>query len=148
MCHESTSMKRTNSALTTRDVKYRVIGNNYICMYIYIYIYISLSIYINMSKLLLLVWWTKPNRNRTDDTYNKIRNNYGWSRKGGSLRTTLSILEKEVRPKRRFGSPNWHFVVYTPDFDFFEMAHTRFFSSIRKNSISALDLKLKPQTKL
>ena len=28
---------------------------------------------------------------------------YGWSRKGGSFMTTLSIPEKEVRPKWRFG---------------------------------------------
>jgi hypothetical protein len=44
--------------------------------------------------------------------------------------TTLSIPEKEVRPKRRFGAPKIK-NVYTPDFDFLEMSHTNFFSYIR-----------------
>ena len=42
---------------------------------------------------------------------------YDWSWKGGSLRTTLSILEKEVRPKRRFGTPQIENTVFTPVFD-------------------------------
>ena len=69
---------------------------------------------------------------------------------------TLSIPEKEVRPKRRFVPPNLKYVskyfgitkldiflvfrsaesVYTSGFNFFEMVHTSFFPSIRKQHIS------------
>ena len=35
---------------------------------------------------------------------------YGWFRKGGSLRTTLNICEKEVRPGRRFGSKHLTYI--------------------------------------
>ena len=63
--------------------------------------------------------------------------NYGWSRKGDSLRTTSSIPEKEVRPKRSFGLPKtkclsfilpisialkWHILKFSP---LFEKQHIR-----------------------
>ena len=37
---------------------------------------------------------------------------YGWSRKGGSLRTTLNIREKEVRPKNRFCPKRLKFIIF------------------------------------
>ena len=48
----------------------------------------------------------------------------GWSRKGGSLRITLNISEKEVRPKRRFGHPtsqieSSHILEHTEALSFF-----------------------------
>ena len=47
--------------------------------------------------------------------------NYGWTRKWGSLRTTLSILEKEVQLKSRLGPTNLkysHWVSWNiPQFD-------------------------------
>ena len=61
--------------------------------------------------------------------YTRMR--YGWSRKGGSLNTTLSVPEKEVRPRRRFGTPKNENIVFVSFFDLLEMAHTMFFSSIR-----------------
>ena len=64
---------------------------------------------------------------------------YGRSRKGGSLRTTLSIPEKKVRPKRRFGTPTFEDNIFASIFDFLEMAHTNLFLLYSKNSISALE---------
>ena len=44
-------------------------------------------------------------KSRGDEEQAKYAKVYGWSRKGGSLITTFSISQKEVRPKRRFGTP-------------------------------------------
>ena len=41
-----------------------------------------------------------------DNVWMIYQHKYGWSRKGDSLRTTLSIPEKEARPKRMFGPTN------------------------------------------
>ena len=63
---------------------------------------------------------------------------YGWSRKGGSLRITLSI------PKRRFARkggpvpPKLIFLFFQPKLRFLEMAHTNFVSSIQKTAYQLL----------
>ena len=80
---------------------------------------------------------------------------YGWTRRGGSGRTTLNIPEKEILPQRSFGPKVQKYVhkyseihrksiiwalrwnaghVYKCVFNFLEMAYTNLFSSIRKSS--------------
>ena len=46
--------------------------------------------------------------------------------------------EKEVRPKRRSGTPKVDFFVFQPKIDFLEMAHTNFVSSVRKTAYQPL----------